>query len=155
MTRNSWDDYFFSMVDLVASKSKDVSTKVGAVVVGPDNEIRSTGFNGFPRGVNDKNTNGEIYKRYNERPYKYFWAEHAERNAIYNAARIGVSLKNCVIYQSLMPCSDCTRAIIQSGICKIKIDKEKENEEFNQRWKEHIEISKTMLFEAGVELFII
>jgi dCMP deaminase len=49
----NWHEYFFKMVDLAAQKSKDPTTPVGAIVVGPDKEIRATGFNGFPRGVHD------------------------------------------------------------------------------------------------------
>lgn len=48
-----WAEYFIKMAELVAQKSKDPRTKVGIVVVGPDHEIRSTGFNGFPRGVRE------------------------------------------------------------------------------------------------------
>ena len=61
----NWDEYFLAMCQLVASKSKDRSTKVGAIIVGPDNEIVSTGYNGFPRGIND-----DIKERH-ERPLKY------------------------------------------------------------------------------------
>lgn len=109
-----WDDYFCSMLPLVASKSKDNSVKIGAIIVGPDHEIRSTGYNGFPRGIIDKPARFE-------RPEKYVWTEHAERNAIYNAARIGVSLKDCTLYLNWWPCPDCARGIIQVGIKEVII----------------------------------
>ena len=86
-----WKDYFVSIAEQVKEKSKDIKTKIGAVIVGKDNEILSTGYNSFPRGLNDN-----VVQR-QERPEKYFWFEHAERNAIYNAARIGVSLKQSKI----------------------------------------------------------
>ena len=91
-----WNDYFMGMIDNVSMKSKDKHTKVGAIITGSDNEIRSTGFNSFVRGMND-----DIPER-QERPEKYWWIEHAERNAIYNAARIGTSLNNCTIYISFL-----------------------------------------------------
>ena len=69
------------MANLVAKKSKDQSTQIGAVIVGPDNEIRSTGYNSFPKGLND-----DLQER-QERPEKYYWIEHAERNALYNASQ--------------------------------------------------------------------
>ena len=78
---NTWDQYFMTMAYLAATKSKDKSTTVGAVVVGPDNEIRTTGYNSFVRGFNEE-------PRHHERPLKYEVTEHAERNAIYNAAPI-------------------------------------------------------------------
>ena len=75
----NWLEYFYDMANLVAKKSKDQSTKIGAVIVGADNEIRSTGYNSFPKGLND-----DLQER-QERPEKYYWIEHAERNALYNA----------------------------------------------------------------------
>jgi dCMP deaminase len=112
---NSWDEHFIKMAELIASKSKDPSTKVGCVVVGPDNEVLSTGFNGFPRGVDEK-----IDTRW-ERPEKYSWVIHAEANAVANAARVGVSLKNSKMYMNYAPCpcTSCTQLIIQSGIVTI------------------------------------
>ena len=157
-----WRKYFFSICDAVAQKSKDTSTKVGAVIVGPDKEIRSVGYNGFPRGVIDDiydtrivskiksanlNKQIEFIENRNKRPLKYLYMEHAERNAIYNAAREGTHVKGCTIYvNSLPPCCDCARAIIQSGIIKLYyIDKE-----IPERWKENCEIALDMLEEAGV-----
>jgi deoxycytidylate deaminase len=83
----NWTEYFLGIAEQVKLKSKDESTQIGAVIVGIDNEILSTGYNSFPRGMDDSK------KERQERPEKYFWFEHAERNVIYNAARIGVSLK--------------------------------------------------------------
>lgn len=114
----TWDDYFMSMVYLVATKSKDNRTHVGAVVVGPDNEIKTTGYNSFVRGLNDN-----VPER-QEKPEKYNWFEHAERNSIYNATLIGVSLKGCKMYTNGVPCTDCARGIIQSGILEVIVDRE-------------------------------
>ena len=87
-----WVEYFQNLAHNVKLKSKDERTQVGAVIVGKDKEIVSTGYNSFPRGIKDDK------KKRQERPEKYFWFEHAERNAIYNAARIGVSTKGCTMY---------------------------------------------------------
>lgn len=106
----SWVTYFRELAKTVATKSKDPHTHIGAVIVGMDKEIVSTGYNSFPRGMND-----DVQERY-ERPEKYFWMEHAERNAIYNAARIGVSTKGCTLFlDHWFPCVECARAIINSG----------------------------------------
>jgi len=40
----SWDELFVKMTMLVSEKSKDTSTKVGAVIVGQDNEVLSKIF---------------------------------------------------------------------------------------------------------------
>ncbi len=147
----SWCQYFLDMLPLISSKSKDESTKVACIIVGPDNEIRSTGYNSFPRGINDNLPERQ------QRPAKYLFMEHAERNAIYNAARVGVSLKGCTIYIDFIPCADCARAIIQSGIKEIiisSIDYDKKEKYWNERWKEQMEASKQMLSEAGVIITI-
>lgn len=136
------DDYYMSIARVVAEKSKDRSTKVGAVIVGPDKEIRSTGRNGFPRGIND-----DINERH-ERPAKYFWSEHAERNSILQAAMVGTPLKGCKIYVTAWPCADCSRAIIQAGICEVIAPKP--DEEFYERWKESMDAGLAMFREAGV-----
>ena len=142
----NWDSYFFKMTELVASKSKDRSTKVGTVIVGPSNELRSTGYNGFARGVND-----DIDERHSrENNAKYLWTEHAERNAIFNAAKVGIPLEGCKIYVNLFPCSRCARAIIQSGIIEVIVDERNKKEDCNDRWKDDMECARQMLTEAGV-----
>ncbi len=83
------------------------------MVVGPDREIRSTGFNGFPRGIEDSP------ERLNDRERKYPLVCHAEENAIMHAARIGVSLKGCAAYVTWPPCTRCARSLIQAGIDEI------------------------------------
>jgi len=108
-----WDTRFMEMAREVASWSKDRSRKVGCVIVGPAREIRSTGYNGFPRGAAD-----DVEARH-QRPAKYRWTEHAERNAIYNAARAGICTMGCAIYLPWYPCMDCARAIVQAGIYQV------------------------------------
>lgn len=117
-SQERWDRFFIEMAMFVAKKSKDPSTKVGCVLVGEHNQVLSVGYNGFPRGVGgDDDPNGKRW----ERPIKYQFVEHAERNAIYNAARSGVSLDGAKAYLNWepVPCADCTRGLIQSGICEI------------------------------------
>ena len=146
----SWDQYFFDMIDVVKKKSKDPSTKVGAVITGPHHEVISTGFNGMPIDVDDK------YKleRY-ERPLKYMWVEHAERNAIFLAAKRGVPLDGSTIYVNFYPCADCSRGIIQSGIRTVVINEmsdEMNDFELLNRWEEKINVSLEMLHEAQVKV---
>ncbi|ORE90237.1 deoxycytidylate deaminase [Stappia sp. 22II-S9-Z10] len=109
----SWDDYFMGMARFAARKSKDRSRRVGAVIVDERNVVVSTGWNGFPRGIDD------TVEARHERPTKYRWTEHAERNAIYNAAATGARTLDCTIYSTLYPCADCARAIIQAGIVEL------------------------------------
>ena len=104
---NIWDERFMDLAEHIAQWSKDRSTKVGAVVVGSRRRVVAMGYNGFPRGVDDDDPERH------ERPAKYLWTEHAERNAIYNATE---SLEGCTMYLPWYPCMDCARAIVQVGI---------------------------------------
>ena len=138
-----WDDRFFRLAMHVSEWSKDPSTKVGCVIVGPSNEVRSIGFNGFPRGVNDADKS-----RY-ERPAKYQWTEHAERNAIYNAARVGIPLEHCRMYLPWFPCGDCARAIVQSGIEELVAIRPQLD---HPQWGADFRIATVLLEEGGVNV---
>tara|TARA_B100001564_G_scaffold359178_1_gene379980 strand:+ start:938 stop:1393 length:456 start_codon:yes stop_codon:yes gene_type:complete len=141
----NWVEYFRNLAHNVKLKSKDERTQVGAVIVGKGKEIVSTGYNSFPRGIKDNR------KERQERPEKYFWFEHAERNAIYNAARIGVSTKGCTMYLTCgIPCADCSRGIINAGISRIFC--ERRLGPSSDIWSEHAERSWEMLEEAGVDV---
>ena len=110
----TWNDTFFGLARRLSRRSKDPSTKVGCVIVGPDREIRSMGYNGLPRGVEDR-------PERMERPTKYLWTSHAEENAVAQAARVGVSLKGCVAYVTHFPCSRCARSLIQAGVSAVAV----------------------------------
>jgi dCMP deaminase len=136
-----WDTYFMSLAYLVAMKSKDPRTKVGAVVVGPDNEIRTTGYNSFPRGLEDAVPERQVS------PAKHLFFEHAERNAIYNAARMGTSLKGCRIYLPFMPCSDCARGIVQAGLAEVVLHREHPGNDAARFEAEHHHAASRAIFE--------
>ncbi|MEC9174168.1 MAG: dCMP deaminase family protein, partial [Candidatus Thermoplasmatota archaeon] len=108
-----WDRRFLDLASHISGWSKDPSTKVGCVVVGEDREIRSTGFNGFPRGIEDS------MERLDDRELKYPLICHAEENAIMHAARIGISLKDCTAYVTWPPCTRCARSLIQAGVVEV------------------------------------
>lgn len=109
-----WPSYFHGIARAVSLKSKDPSTRVGCVIVGPAREIRSTGWNGLPRGVID------LPERM-ERPAKYDWTIHAEANAIANAARAGIALNGCTVYVTHMPCRHCAGLLVQAGIRCVSV----------------------------------
>ena len=138
---SKWDLRFIELARHISGWSKDPSTKVGCVVVGEDREIRSTGFNGFPRGIDDD------AERLADREKKYPLICHAEENAIMHAARIGVSLKDSTAYVTWPPCSRCARSLIQAGIKEVVYSS---TEEIPERWIEDFEISTGMLAEANV-----
>jgi dCMP deaminase len=139
-----WDKRFIELANLVSSWSKDKTTKVGAIIIDDDNhDIVSVGYNGFPRDSDDSKED-----RY-QPPQKYFYTEHAERNALYNAARNGKSTNNKIMYVQFFPCVDCARGIIQSGIKKLITPEPDFN---NVKWGESVKIAKELLDECGVEI---
>lgn len=141
----NWTEYFINIANTIKLKSKDKNTKIGVVIVGDNHEIVSTGYNSFPRGIDD-----DVPER-QERPEKYYWFSHAERNAIYNAARIGVSTNGCTMYCTCdISCADCAHAIINSGIKKVVFTQS--TKEWPDKWKESAERSIIMFKEAGVEV---
>lgn len=134
-----WLDYFFNIARLNASMSKDLNTQVGAVIIDYDRNILSTGFNGFPRGVN------ETPER-QARPAKYLFTTHAEANAIAAAARNGHSLLNSTILVTHPPCAQCAALIAQAGIIRVLAL----SAPAAMLTSENIEAAKTILAEAGI-----
>ena len=143
---DDWDQYFMTLSYAIAMKSKDKSITVGCVIVGSDNEILSTGYNSFVRNWDDNDIKNL------ERPYKYAITEHSERNAIYNAARTGTALKGSRIYLAWHPCSDCARALVQSGISEVIIHKEYPGNGVTQKWLDDRDIANKILTDGGVKL---
>jgi dCMP deaminase len=138
----SWDRYFSDIAVLISGRSKDQSTQVGSVIV-KDNTVISTGYNGFPRGVND-----DISERH-ERPEKYSWTCHAEENAILNAARIGAKTDNTTLYVTpLFPCARCARAIIQAQVKEVIVDAW----QVRTDWDKEAQIANEMFQESGVSV---
>ena len=138
---SKWDLRFIDLARHISEWSKDPSTKVGCIIVGEDREIRSTGFNGFPRGIDDTS------ERLEDRNQKYPMICHAEENAIMHAARIGVSLKGTMAYVTWPPCSRCTRSLIQAGVSEVVYPS---NVQIPDRWQSDFDIASEMMSEAGI-----
>jgi dCMP deaminase len=138
MENASWDLRFIDLAKLVSTWSQDPSTKVGSVITDSDNRIVSIGYNGFPKGIKDD-------ERLDNRDLKYKMVLHAEENAILFAKQ---SLVGCIIYtHPLLPCSNCAARLIQAGIKRVV------SVPFDQeRWKENLSLSVSLLEEAGVEV---
>jgi dCMP deaminase len=131
--------------------SKDPATQVGSVVVGPDREILSAGFNGFPRGIAD------TAARWQNRELKLKLVVHAEMNALLAAVRTGVRLKGCTLYLAATddsglvwggpPCTRCTVEIIQAGISEIVSCPVKA---VPSKWHEDLRLARELIEEAGI-----
>jgi len=149
--RARWDRHFLQLALDHARMSKDPSTKVGAVIVGPDGELVSAGFNGFPRGVAD------TAQRLEDREEKLSLIVHAELNAALAAARMGSRLRGCTMYVAATdahgqlwggpPCLRCTVEVIQAGVTEIVSWPMKTAP---SRWHDSLAKAAEILEEAGI-----
>lgn len=138
-----WVNFHFEEAKLVSSRSLDLSSKVGAIVVDNDHQQLSRGWNGVVRKaktITENNCHREV---------KYEYIVHSEMNCIYNAARRGISLINSSFYiYGIPPCLECAKAIIQVGarsvfsMCTSSI---------SDKWKLSYEKSKALFTEVGIE----
>ncbi len=137
----NWDVRFMALAEHVATWSKHPGWKVGSVIADQTHIVRSLGYNGLPRGLDDTRPDRRV------RPAQWMWAEHAERNAIYNAARTGMALEGFTIYSTRFPCMECARAIVQSGL-KVLVSPRPDFD--HPRWGEGFKLAIELLTEAGV-----
>lgn len=134
MTTN-WAARFMQMAELVATWSKDPSTKVGAVITDDKHRIVSVGFNGVPRGVMEPNS----------REQKLHRTIHAEQNAMAFAGR---DLTGCRIYVTHAPCAQCAAMIAQRGIAMVCFDVS--DKQYIERWEESVNEGIKVLNEARI-----
>lgn len=119
----SWDECFMRMTYVIAGRSKDPSTQVGAVVVNQKNVVVGLGYNGLPRNIDSEKFSWDRQGDFLNTKYAYVC--HAEENAIYNA---NGSTENCKIYTKLFPCNECAKTIIQNGIKEVIFENDKYHE---------------------------
>ena len=140
-----WDMRFLEQAQLISTWSKDPSSKIGAVIVNDERRILATGYNGFPRGIDDSP------ERLNNRDEKYPRIIHAEMNALMNALYNGVSVNDSTLYVYGLPvCPACTKCVIQAGIKRVVIPLPVDVKgDWEKVWKEQ---SVPMLKESGVQI---
>jgi dCMP deaminase len=148
-----WDKHFLRLAQEHAKMSKDPSTKVGAVIVGPNLELRSAGFNGFPSNVAD------LPHRLHDRNTKLDLIIHGEMNAILAAARVGIPLDGCSMYILATdqtgsiwggpPCIRCTVHALQTGIVEFVSLRRKA---VPSSWTESLDFAEAIIGEAGAKL---
>ena len=155
-----WDEYFHKICESVASKSPCLSRKIGAILV-KDNIIVATGYNGPARGIphcgHERWLADEVLKdaaKHCSNPLiltkfrntcprqvmgygsgeglDYCYAEHAERNCIASAARVGVSVKGTILYMNCcIPCKNCLNLLINAGVEEVVVDNKEPYDKFS------------------------
>lgn len=131
MYRPGWKKTFIDVAKVIAQRSKDPHTKVGAVLI-KNNCIIGTGYNGDPRNFRYKfNWNTEE---------KYDYVIHAEMNAIANACYNGCQIKDSEIFLTLSPCNQCIKLLIQFGVKKVYYLKEYKDFELTKKIADNADI---------------
>ena len=120
-SRKSWDQYFMEMALLVGGRSTCLRRPVGAVVV-KEKRVLSTGYNGAPAGLPHCRETGclrEQMKVPSGQKHELCRGIHAEQNAVVQAARFGVKIKNSTVYTTTYPCVICIKILINAGINRV------------------------------------
>ncbi len=139
-----WDRRFLKMADMVATWSKDPSSKFGCVIVRPDRSIVSYGCNNFPRGVKDTK------ERLNHRPTKYELVVHSETNALLFSNE---DVRNYALYVTTVPCCRCAVNIIQAKIGRVVYWEP--TPDYLSRWGDSVEKTIDLFEEAGLHHYSI
>lgn len=130
-SRPTWDDMYMEIAEVVAKRSKDPHTKVGAVIA-KDNHILGIGYNAEPRGFSyDFDWNSSE---------KYDYVIHAELNAIANSTFFGNSIVGSTVYLTLSPCHECMKLLIQYGIETVYYKEKYKDFELSEKMAKHSKI---------------
>ena len=138
----NWDEYFMLQAMMASFKSKDPSTKVGAVFVDQNNHQITMGYNGFVAGIDESKL---PWGKDPEAPLeyqKYGYVVHAEANAILHATR---SLHNSKAYVTLFPCHECAKLLASSKVSEIIFLQDKHKQ------KESMRIARKIFDLAGIK----
>ncbi len=141
-----WKKRFYKMAMLVGTWSKDPKCQVGAVIATHDSRNISVGYNGFPRGFEDKP------ERLANEEERQAFTVHAELNAIYNAR---FNLHRCFLFSTKFPCHECAKGIIQVGIACVVCPPPTNYGTGCGKWKISQENADLMLTEASVKIVLI
>jgi len=135
----TWDNRFIALAVHVAAWSKDPSTGVGCVIVGPDRRDITIGYNGFPPGIAD------TPERLADRAARLARTQHAERNALDNAR---FDVRGATLYTTFFVCSACAKSVISKGIARVVSPSPVDREP----WVTDSPLTREMFDEAGVDL---
>jgi len=144
-TSDKWHHRYLALAGLVATWSKHPDFKVGCVAIGDFGQVISTGFNGYPRGVQE-----EVTRRAEGLlPFTI----HAEVNVIYNCSLTGQSLRGSTIYISgLFPCLECAKALVQVGVSEVVYYRSAMMRPDADAWKDSWDFANLLFDEANVRV---
>lgn len=144
--RPTWTDYFLGLAKAISKRSHDTQTQHGCVIADRQNRIVGVGYNGFPKGMNDS-----ILPT--ERPDKYKWMVHSERNALANCV---IRPDNGIAYVTGQCCNDCITALYQHGIEEVYMIDDHGTHLFDEneqkRFDQFIQMSKMKIHKITPDL---
>ena len=141
--RPSWDEYFMTLANQVATRTTCIRRAVGCVLV-RDKRIIATGYTGAPSGLRHCAEIGCMRQQLgvpSGQKHELCRALHAEQNALIQAARYGLSVEGATLYVNTQPCVLCAKMLINAGICEIVYANPYPDE-----------LAMSMLEEAGITL---
>jgi deoxycytidylate deaminase len=125
----------------LALDSPGPSTQNAAITFGAFGVEIGSGVNTFTHGM-------EVTDDLLERPKKYTFIEHAERNALFDTLKNRGGRPHTMV-APWAACADCARAIVQSGV-KFLVRHVRDDE--TGRWGQSIEDGDTILRAGGVDI---
>jgi dCMP deaminase len=134
-------DYLRLAYQAAAKLSHDPDTKNGSILVSGGQHV--VGANRFPDGV-------RVLPHRVQRPAKYGYMEHAERDVIYRAIKQGLETAGSTMYCPYIACADCARAIIIAGVIRV-VGHKQLMAKLPERWRESVLLGDLMLDEAGIQ----
>ncbi len=144
--RPSWDEYFMRIAQQVAERATCLRRSIGAVVV-LNKRILSTGYNGAPSGLPHCSETGclrdELQVPSGER-HELCRGLHAEMNALLQGARHGIRMDGATLYSTHVPCSLCSKMLINTGVVRVVAAVEYPDP-----------LAREMLLQAGVKLDVL
>jgi dCMP deaminase len=144
--RPIWTDYFLGLAKVISQRSHDIHTQHGCVITDQNNRILGVGYNGYPRGLDDA-------KLPKNRPDKYPWMVHSERNALSNCV---VRPDNGIAYVTGQCCNDCIMALWQEGVQTVYMIDDHGTHLFDDNAKKifdtFVEMSEIKIFKVTPDL---
>lgn len=137
--RPNWNNYFLGLAKVVSQRSHDIHTKHGCVITDRQHRILGVGYNGFPKGMDDKSLP-------TARPDKYHWMIHAERNALANCI---IRPDNGVAYVTGQSCNDCIMSLWQEGVTTVIMTEDHGTKLFDEEAKKRFDI---FVSQTGIEI---
>lgn len=119
--RPSWDEYFMTLADEVATRTTCLRRAVGAIIV-KEKRILATGYNGVPTRLRHCSVTGCLREKLgvpSGQRHEICRGLHAEQNALLQAARYGIDIEGSSIYITTQPCVVCAKMLINAGISEI------------------------------------